>query len=208
MIKLNPPLPLGYSPVGPARLANVVTCLEMTRRPPRGPARSFPPPYELVRIEHIDIAGYRALFRKVGENWMWFSRLIMPDDELRGILGDPRVELYVLCAGRADAGMLELDFREAGQCELAFFGLVADAIGQGLGRALMEAAIERAWAKPIERLWVHTCTFDHPSAVGFYIRSGFRPYAYQVEVQADPRLTGHLPRTAAPHIPLIEEGGL
>jgi GNAT superfamily N-acetyltransferase len=207
MMTLNPPLPLGYSPVGPARLANVVTCLEMTSRPPQRSVRGFPPPYELVRLRQVDIASYRALFRKIGQDWMWFSRLIMPDDELRGILGDPQVELFVVRAGSEDVGMLELDFRAAGQCELAFFGLVADAIGKGLGRALMEAAIERAWARPIGRLWVHTCTFDHPSAVGFYIRSGFRPYAYQVEVQADPRLTGHLPRTAAPHIPLIEGGG-
>jgi len=204
MMHVYPPLPLGYSAVAPGQLANVVTCLEMTSRPPQRSVRGFQPPYDLVRLEGQDIAAYRALFQRIGENWMWFSRLTMPDDELHGILSDARMELFVLRAGHDDLGMLELDFREAGQCEIAFFGLVAEAIGKGLGRSLMQAAIDRAWAKPISRLWVHTCTFDHPSAVGFYIRSGFRPYAYQVEVQADPRLTGHLPRTAAPHIPLIE----
>jgi GNAT superfamily N-acetyltransferase len=84
-----------------------------------------------------------------------------------------------------------------------FLGLTEATTGKGLGRAIMSNATERAFAKPIERFWVHTCTFDHPSALNFYIRSGFVPYAFQVEVQADPRLTGHLPADAAPHIPLI-----
>jgi hypothetical protein len=67
----------------------------------------------------------------------------------------------------------------------------------------MNSATELAWSKPIRRFWVHTCTFDHPSALSFYLRSGFTPYAFRVEVQADPRLTGALPLTAAPHVPLI-----
>jgi GNAT superfamily N-acetyltransferase len=204
MAKQNPQLPLGYSPVGPARLANVVTCLEMTRRPPPRSARDFPAPYALAPLEPREVDSYRALFRKVGQDWMWYSRLVMPDAELRGILADPRVEIFALRDGNDGMGLLELDFREAGQCELTFFGLAMEAIGIGLGRILMETAIALAWSKPIERMWLHTCSFDHPSALAFYIRSGFRPYAFQVEVQPDPRLTGHMPRSAAPHIPLIE----
>jgi hypothetical protein len=68
----------------------------------------------------------------------------------------------------------------------------------------MNRAIERAWARPIHRFWVHTCTLDHPGALGFYIRSGFRPYARRVEVADDPRLVGLAPRTSAPHVPIIE----
>ena len=67
-----------------------------------------------------------------------------------------------------------------------------------------DQALARAWAKPIRRFWVHTCTFDHPAALPFYVRSGFKPYALQIEVHPDPRLTGHLPRDVAPHIALIE----
>ena len=75
--------------------------------------------------------------------------------------------------------------------------------GRAPGRFLMQQAIARAWARPIERFWVHTCTLDHPSAVGFYRRSGFQPYAVMVEIADDPRLSGHLPREAAPHVPLV-----
>ena len=128
----------------------------------------------------------------------------MPDAELRAILEDPRVEVYALRRGDEHAGILELDYRESGQCELAFFGLTRDVLGHGLGRSLMNEAIERAWSRPIERFWVHTCTLDSPAALDFYLRSGFVAYALKVEVQADPRLTGAMPRTCAPHVPLIE----
>jgi GNAT superfamily N-acetyltransferase len=194
----------GYSVLPPGKLANLVTCLEMTEKPAAKPQPSTHSALSLQRIAQPDLESYRALFRRVGQDWMWFSRLIMPDERLRRILTDPKVEIYTLNDGPAEIGLLELDFREEGQCELAFFGVVPEAIGQGAGRFLMDQAIALAWARPIRRFWVHTCSFDHPSALAFYRRSGFRPYAYAVEVHDDPRLTGHLPRTAAPHIPLIE----
>jgi len=200
----NPLLPFGYSPIAPGTVATVVTCLEMTEKPP---PRLVPPPsgsIDLQPLQPPDIAIYRALFRRVGEDWLWSSRLVMADGELRAILENPQVEVHVLRRERQPIGLLELDFREPGECELAFFGLAQKAIGQGAGRYLMDQAITRAWATPIRRFWVHTCTFDHPSALGFYRRSGFRPYAFAVEVMEDPRLTGHLPRTAAPQVPLME----
>jgi GNAT superfamily N-acetyltransferase len=203
MIKTASVLPLGYSSIEPGKIANVVTCLEMLERPASRPTTPFPPGVSLSPLDRSDPAIYRALYRKIGEDWLWYSRLVMPDDALRAILDDPCVVILVLGKDEEDIGLLELDFRQDGVCELVFFGLVATAIGQGLGRALMDAALDRAWSQPISRFWVHTCTFDHPAALGFYIRSGFRPYAFQVEVQPDPRLTGHLPRHAAPQVPLI-----
>jgi GNAT superfamily N-acetyltransferase len=199
----NPALPAGYSPLPPGMIANVVTCLEMTAKP--SPEVGRPQPgLTLERWTTPDLASYRALYRRVGEDWLWFSRLFMADEKLNAILGHPQVEAHVLREGGRDIGLLELDFREAGQCELAFFGLVPEAIGKGAGRFLMSRAIELAWARPIARLWVHTCTFDHPAAAAFYQRSGFRPYAMLVEVHKDPRVTGHLPKGAAPQVPLIE----
>ena len=90
----------------------------------------------------------------------------MADDALDAILRDPSVEVHVLRSMAKAIGLLELDFREEGACELAFFGLVADAIGTGAGRALMDEAIDRAWARPIERFWVaylHASTMPAPS---------------------------------------------
>jgi GNAT superfamily N-acetyltransferase len=196
------PLAPGYHPLPPGHLANVVTCLEMTERPPPRPA-SPAGGLALERMGAGDAERFRDLFRAVGRDNMWFSRLFMPEEQLGGIIGDPDVECFALTSGGRDSGLLELDFRDTGVCELSFFGLVPDLIGKGAGRFLMNEALARAWARPISRLWVHTCTFDHPAALGFYQRSGFRPYQVMVEVHPDPRLTGHLPKDASPQAPLI-----
>lgn len=116
----------------------------------------------------------------------------------------PDVDIHIVRTGLGDVGILELDFRTEGECELAFLGLTADCTGRGVGRALMSKAVELAWARPITRMWVHTCTYDHPSALRFYMKAGFKPYAIRLEVQRDPRLSGDLPKTAAAHVPIID----
>lgn len=193
----------GYHTLPDGYIANVVTCLEMTARPTLRPV----PAIEGVRFERMggsDTGRFRALFRAIGRDIMWFSRLIMPEEKLASIIGDGQVESYALVKNGADIGLLELDFREAGVCELSFFGLVPSAIGLGAGRFLMNEALERAWSRPISRLWVHTCTLDHPAALSFYQRSGFTPYQVMVEVHPDPRLTGHMPEDASPQVALIK----
>ncbi len=199
----NPVLPNGHSPVAPGHVATIVTALEMNARPQPRSARPFPAGVELVSMGRPDIERYRALFRTVGTEWLWFSRLTMEDAKLQAILDDPKVEFFAVQREGRDAGLLELDFRQDGECELAYFGLVPELVGSGVGRTLMNEAIARAWARPIGRFWVHTCTLDHPGALDFYRRSGFVPYQLQVEVAPDPRLTGTLPRESARHVPLL-----
>ena len=191
----------GYTDLPPGKIATIVTYLEM-RDPPDLPSVQRPEGWTLQRIDH-DRPRYRSLFRTVGEPWLWFSRAVMPDDALAAILDDPRVEAYALHDGTGDVGLLELDFRTDDEVELAFLGLVPGFIGQGAGRFLMSEAIRRAFARPTRRFFVHTCTLDSPSALAFYIRSGFTPYRRAIEVADDPRLHGFLPREAAPHIPLV-----
>ena len=193
----------GYYELPKGKLANIVTCLEMLAKPERA-LKALPDGFQLASINRSDLAAYRELFRKVGQDWMWFSRVIMADSTLSAILEHPLVEPYVLTNGSSQLGLLELDFRNAGQCELAFFGLAPEAIGKGLGRALMDDAIRRAWSAPITRFWVHTCTFDSPDALPFYVRSGFKPYARMIEIHDDARITGNLPRTASPQVPIID----
>ncbi len=192
----------GYTDVPPGRIAAVVTWLEM--RAPAAPLRETSAAgWELRREARPDLAWYRNLFRRVGEEWLWFSRLAMSDAELTAILHDPHIHVYALWhEGRAE-GLLELDFREEGACELVFFGLTTPLIGTGAGRWMMNRAIALAWAQPIQRFWVHTCTLDHPGAVAFYLRSGFTAIRRQIEVAPDPRLQGQLAPTAAPHVPII-----
>jgi GNAT superfamily N-acetyltransferase len=195
-------LPDGYSDIPAGKIAAVVTYLEMTARPaPRpDPAGAW----TLRRVEMPPLDWFRDLYRRVGEEWLWFSRLQMSDADLVAIIHSPQVEVYALEHEGRDEGLLELDFREAGQCELSFFGVTAKLIGSGAGRWLMNRALELAWSRPIARVWVHTCTFDHPAALAFYQRSGFRPFRRQIEVADDPRLDGTAPRDVARHVPIIE----
>lgn len=191
----------GYTSLPQGKIATIVTYLEMPERLAITPLGK-PDAWSLQRIDH-DHRRYRALFREVGEPWLWFSRAVMSDEKLASILDDPKVEAYALHDGTADVGLLELDFRSDDEVELAFLGLVPGFIGQGAGRFLMNEAIGRAFAKPIRRFFVHTCTLDSPGALPFYIRSGFTPYRRAIEVVDDPRLLGLLPLEAAPHIPVL-----
>ena len=194
----------GYYQLPKGKLANVVTCLEMLVKPPAKDTH-LADGFLLRRFTGKDLTEFRDLFKAIGEDNMWFSRLFIADEKLNAILNNPHIESYALCQHDKPIGLLELDFTQMPNCELAFFGLTPDTIGLGLGRTLMNIAITKAWEKPINRFWVHTCHFDHPAAIGFYKRSGFTPYSLMVEIHDDPRQTGHMAKTASPNVALIEK---
>ena len=192
---------MSYDSVPDGELAAVVTYLEMLA-PPDAPAP--PSPLSLRRIEHPEPAAYRRLFRLVGARWLWFSRLVMDDAELAAIIGHPQVELYsVADEAGGEAGLLELDFRGGGECELAFIGLVPELAGRGHGGWLLAEALRLAWRQGVARVHVHTCTLDHPAALNAYRRAGFTAYRREIERFPDPRLRGILPADCAPQVPLV-----
>jgi GNAT superfamily N-acetyltransferase len=202
----------GYGDVPPGKIAAVVTSLEMLVRAAQrmeavdGSRAAAAGSWSLRHVERPDPAWYRDLFKRVGEPWLWFSRLTMPEPELTDEIHHPLVDVYALWQGDRAEGLIELDFRVDGECELQFFGVTPPLIGSGAGRFMMNHAIARAWShptRPIRRFWLHTCSLDHPSALSFYTRSGFVAYRRQIEIADDPRLTGRASKTAAPHIPII-----
>ena len=196
-------IPDGYSDIPAGKIAAVVTHLEMTTRPSR---RDDPPgAWTLRKVDAPALDWYRDLHRRVGEEWLWFSRLHMNDTELAAIIQGRGIEVYALVVNGSDEGLLELDFREPSQCELVYFGVTGGLIGTGAARFLMNRALELAWSRDVRRVWVHTCTLDHPSALGFYQRSGFVPFRRQIEVADDPRLDGTARPDAAKHVPIIEQ---
>ncbi|HEX7781439.1 MAG TPA: GNAT family N-acetyltransferase [Sphingobium sp.] len=193
---------MSLTPVDPRQIATIVTHLEMRERPRPAPVATSP--LRLVRWQEPALEKYRALFRRVGEPWMWFSRLVMEDARVAAVIHDPAVEIYAVCDPQGiEVGIIELDFRRMPDCELSFFGLIPELSGKGMGRWMMGQAKSLAWRKGVERFWVHTCTLDDPRALGFYIRSGFTPYFREVEIFDDPRVSGLMPREAAPHIPIL-----
>ena len=188
----------GLVAVPPGHVAAVVTYLEMKTRPaPASPPES---PLVMKHWETIDPDRYRALFRRVGGRWLWFSRLAMADTELLAKAGEVH---EVTGPDGASAGMIELDFETPGLCRIRFLGLVPELAGQGHGRWLFAETLRRAWAEGIERVTVHTCTLDHPAALPSYLRAGFTACGRAFENFPDPRLTGLLPRDVAPQLPLV-----
>ena len=190
-------------PVAKGEIAAIVTSLEMTSRPP---LRAMPT--SELRLEPWQAPSpekYRMLYRRVGQPWLWFSRLELCDEALTAIVHNPKVRIWAVADRHGiEIGILELDFRATAQCEIAFFGLVPELAGKGHGKWLMTMALQAGWGEPgVERMWVHTCTLDAPGALAFYIKSGFTPYQRQIEIFPDPRLCGLIPRDAAPQIPLI-----
>ncbi len=190
--------------VAPGELAAIITWMEMRAKPP---VSNQLPAMAALRLDHWqtpDLDKYRALYRQVGERWLWRTRLELDDAALAAIIHDPAVEVRAVCRRNGIAiGLIELDFRTAGEVELAFFGLQPDMTGRGFGNWMMAQAMRLAWRPGIERVWLHSCTLDHPAAQGFYQRHGFVPYRRAVELFADPRICGLLPQNCAPDVPLM-----
>jgi GNAT superfamily N-acetyltransferase len=132
------------------------------------------------RVERPSVEYYRFLYNSVGRDYHWIDRNRMPGDELRRIVEDERVEIYLLTVGGEPAGYAELDRRQEGEIELAYFGLFPAFVGRGLGKYFLNWAVERAWSHRPRRVWVHTCDLDHPAALPNYLKAGFVVYDEQV----------------------------
>ena len=173
----------------------------MTSPPQLPPSRG--PECSIQRVESPDLDCYRRLYRSVGEQWLWFGRLRMRDEQLSALIHNPGIEIYALSVDGAGKGLAELDRRVLPEIEIAYFGVTPDVIGQGMGSQLMRHTLEQAWSHKPRRVHLHTCTLDHPNALQFYLKWGFRAWKRAVEVAPDPRLTGDTDPGAAPQIPLI-----
>lgn len=170
---LEDPLPLDVA--GPRAEVEVVeTSLEMfeDRAPPLA---TVPAPAGVaVLTAAASVRYYRFLYDAVGAPWHWWNRKRWSDDQLAAHLARPAIELHVLHERGAPVGFVELDRTAAATCEIAYFGLVPEATGRGLGRWFLAWSVHAAWRDPtLARLWVHTCTLDGPAALPTYRRIGF-----------------------------------
>lgn len=163
------------------RLRSVVSYLEM-RTPPADPPPAPPQPdLTLMHLEHPSVPFYRFLYNTVGEPWLWLDRRRMDDAALAALIQHPQVSVNVLYGGGEPLGYAELDRRVPGEVEVVYFGIMPHCLGRGLGRYLMSQALALAWAGAPRRVWLHTCTLDHPGALAFYQRAGFVKTHEEVE---------------------------
>ena len=154
-----------------------VTWLEMTACPSY-PWPSLPAthPATLLAAEAPPVWYFLALYDAVGRDYAWEDMHSEDPGELRDWLGHPDVALYTLMMKGWPQGFFLLDGREKGVTDLGYFGLVPEAVGQGLGKYLLRTAILTAWEREgLERLTVNTCTLDHPRALQTYQANGFTP---------------------------------
>ena len=162
---------------GKKRIPMTVTFLEMHGRP-----SALPPPQPkskvaILKCDNPPVHFYRYLYDTIGAPYWWVDRKKLSDEALAEIIHHPKNELYVLYADGCPAGMAELEFRDAAQGQLAYFGLMPDYVGRRLGYFFVYHAVSLAWSKPISSLLINTCTLDHPRALPLYQRIGFVPYS-------------------------------
>lgn len=151
----------------------VRTYLEMTDPAALRPAPAPEGDLRIERLRDCPPSFWRYLYTEVGRRHHWVDRLPWSDDEIRQYLADPAVSLWLLSVAGAPAGYFELRRGDDGATEIAYFGLLPDYIGRGLGGHLLGEAARRAFAGGAARVWLHTNTLDHPAAIPNYRKRGF-----------------------------------
>lgn len=141
---------------------------------------------EMRRRTKVKPEEHLMLYEAVGKDYQWVDRSIMPEEELRAILEDDLVELHTLHVDGKLAGYFELDRRKEEDVEISYLGLLPTYIGKGLGQLLLENALELAWSSKPERVWLHTCEWDHKGAILMYLKAGFRIYDRKIVMQPLP----------------------
>jgi len=154
------------------RVAVDVTFLRMDL-PPATPPAVLPEDARVAVVAAPTVPFYRYLYNTVGQDYVWWLRRTASDAEIAAVLADPAVSIHVLYRGGAPAGFYELERRAGGHTNIAYFGLLPHAVGQGLGTAFLRHAIDEGWTRGTRSLTVNTCTADHPRALPNYRAAGF-----------------------------------
>jgi GNAT superfamily N-acetyltransferase len=159
----------------PETIPVTVTFLEMGRPPAQYTSLPYNRQIALLRARNIPVHYYRYLIDRVGRKWHWVNALRLSDEEIAEGLGKPDRDIRVLYLDGAPAGFFDIKPHAPNDIELAYFGMMEHATGQGLGRWFLSAAVEAAWSYKPDRVIVQTCTLDHPAALPLYQKLGFSP---------------------------------
>ena len=151
----------------------VRTYLEMSTPENLRPARCGDGDVSAERIEECPPAFWRFLYTEVGRQYHWVDRLCWTDEDIAAYLSSPAIQFWVLKVQGSVAGYFELRREDDDSIEIAYIGLLAAFVGRGLGKHLLTVAVERAWAVGAGRVWLHTCSLDHPAALPNYLARGF-----------------------------------
>ena len=167
-----------------AEIAYTVTYLEMTRRPDRPrPPQILGRAMTLLRAEQPPVHFFRYLYDMVGRDYHWTDMHAWRDEDIASFIQHEAVSLYVLHVTGWPGGFVMLDSRKSPVCNISYYGLAPEAIGQGYGNFLLGTAVHMAWDSGIEKLTVNTCSLDHPRALPTYQKWGFEPVRREQHVR-------------------------
>jgi GNAT superfamily N-acetyltransferase len=151
-----------------------VTYLEMLHRSELMPAKRPSVEMETKQAEIPCPELNRFFYTAIGGDWYWIDRLPWTYDQWAAYVSRPGHETWVAYVQGTPAGYFELEGELGGEVELAYFGILPQFIGQGIGGHLLTLAVQRAWERDPPRVWLHTSSFDHPQALKNYLAHGFR----------------------------------
>jgi GNAT superfamily N-acetyltransferase len=141
-----------------------------------------------VWVEKVEIptpAINHFFFVNVGRPWKWYSRLKWTLADWKALVGKEETMTWIGYFKGSPFGYIELD-KQGDSVEIAFFGLLPQFIGMGLGGFLLSEAIRLAWELNPGRVWVHTCTLDHEFALNNYLSRGFSIYHKKTGIEQVP----------------------
>lgn len=153
----------------------VVTHLRMERRPANLPLTPPRDDLGVMRATPPTLSFYRYLYDAIGEAWTWTVRRVVDQRDLLREISNPEVHIQVLYVGGVPAGFAEIDQRQHPRIQIAYFGLMPEFVGQGLGQFFLAWAIDRCFSDGAAPLLLNTCEHDHPRALPTYINAGFVP---------------------------------
>ena len=156
------------------------TYLQMTAPADMRPRKSPDPRFDVSEAIVSQWPLNRFLYCLVGEPWAWTDKRQWTDQQWESYVTSEHLRTFVARFGGSIAGYYELQRDERRAVEIAYFGLTPEFLGRGFGGALLTDAIARAWAWDASRVWVHTCTRDHPAALGNYLSRGMQIYDRQL----------------------------
>jgi GNAT superfamily N-acetyltransferase len=119
----------------------------------------------------------RFLYQLVGESWNWNDKDSFSDEQWKEYSEKENLRTWIAYYRGSICGYFELERQPDSNVEITYFGLAPGFIGKGFGGYLLSYAIKSAWAwGDTKRIWLHTCSLDHESALNNYTVRGFEVY--------------------------------
>ena len=140
--------------------------------------RTLSDDFTLSEAEKSKFDLNKFFYKQIGKKHQWVDRLIWQDKNWIEYVSNKNLKTFILQKNNDFVGYFELLFNK-NECEIAYFGILEEFIGKGYGGFLLSEAI-RIGFKNANRIWVHTCSLDHPNAIENYKSRGMKVFKTEI----------------------------